>query len=299
MTFEEWPNGRYPSLCSGKFDVHVSENWTMNPIYSDQKFEAIVYSTNRSLIAQCYRAMSENRFNWIMLDSAKLASDYLSHEHFDFILVDLDSPEGASILSGLSSGKFSQGVVFAISGEATDPGILKLCYQSQFFYPVRLDDIESHLYRAVPLAERRSAHKQVQVSAELSINSQETNLYPTLNIEHNPEALRSNSLALYARRIGKLGRALVSGFADVLRMKHSLSVIAQERAASFMAALGTIWFVADITSNFHSIVSIGPPSSGPTELIGLSVLLWLCAKSRRSSSSSMVPAQVEASEKAQ
>jgi hypothetical protein len=69
--------------------------------------------------------------------------------------------------------------------------------------------------------------------------------------------------------------------------EHSLSVIAQERLASGIAALGAIWFVNDITSNFRGLTQIHPYSSYSIQLIALSVLLWLCAKQRRFSTLSV------------
>jgi hypothetical protein len=55
----------------------------------------------------------------------------------------------------------------------------------------------------------------------------------------------------------------------------------EERAASLLAAAGSIWFVQALTSNYHRAVQILPPTGGPTELIGIAILVWLHAKHRR------------------
>ena len=57
--------------------------------------------------------------------------------------------------------------------------------------------------------------------------------------------------------------------------------IREEWAASLLAAIGSIWFVYDLTSHFHRAVQILPPTGGPTELIGIAILIWLHAKHRR------------------
>lgn len=57
----------------------------------------------------------------------------------------------------------------------------------------------------------------------------------------------------------------------------------EELAASLLAAAGSLWFVFEITRNFHRISQVLPPTGGPTEMIGLAVLIWLHAKHRRES----------------
>jgi hypothetical protein len=57
----------------------------------------------------------------------------------------------------------------------------------------------------------------------------------------------------------------------------------EELAASLLAAAGSIWFVFELTRNFHRIFQVLPPTGGPTETIGLAVLIWLHAKHRRES----------------
>lgn len=55
----------------------------------------------------------------------------------------------------------------------------------------------------------------------------------------------------------------------------------EEWAASLLAAAGSIWFVQEVTRTYHRAIQILPPTGGPTELIGLSILIWLHAKHRR------------------
>jgi hypothetical protein len=51
-----------------------------------------------------------------------------------------------------------------------------------------------------------------------------------------------------------------------------------ERVASLIAAGGSVWFTQELTRSFCRIVSVSAPTGGPTEVIGLSVLLWIWAK---------------------
>jgi hypothetical protein len=55
----------------------------------------------------------------------------------------------------------------------------------------------------------------------------------------------------------------------------------EEWAASLLAAAGSLWFVQELTRTYHRAVQILPPTGGPTELIGLAILIWLHAKHRR------------------
>lgn len=55
----------------------------------------------------------------------------------------------------------------------------------------------------------------------------------------------------------------------------------EEWAASLLAAAGSIWFVEEVTRTYHRAIQILPPTGGPTEMIGVAVLIWLHAKHRR------------------
>jgi len=55
----------------------------------------------------------------------------------------------------------------------------------------------------------------------------------------------------------------------------------EEWAASLLAAAGSLWFVQELTRTYHRAIQILPPTGGPTEVIGLAILIWLHAKHRR------------------
>jgi hypothetical protein len=60
-----------------------------------------------------------------------------------------------------------------------------------------------------------------------------------------------------------------------------MSLPTLEWTASLMAAAGSLWFVNEITKAFARLYLVIPPTGGPTEVIGLSVLIWLYAKHQR------------------
>jgi len=64
--------------------------------------------------------------------------------------------------------------------------------------------------------------------------------------------------------------------------RHLLSIRAEERFGSLVAAAGTIWAVYVATYDYAGLwrFQIAPP--GPIEVCGLGVLAWLHAKWRRS-----------------
>jgi hypothetical protein len=55
----------------------------------------------------------------------------------------------------------------------------------------------------------------------------------------------------------------------------------EELVASLVAGAGSLWFVFDLTRDFHRLFQVLPPTGGPTEVIGIAVLIWLHAKHRR------------------
>lgn len=61
-----------------------------------------------------------------------------------------------------------------------------------------------------------------------------------------------------------------------------LSVRAEERIASLIAAGGAIWTVHLTTIDFHNLLQIPVLPQGPLEVIAVGVLMWLHAKWRRS-----------------
>jgi hypothetical protein len=60
-----------------------------------------------------------------------------------------------------------------------------------------------------------------------------------------------------------------------------MNVVKVEWIASLMAAVGSVWFVNEITRGFQRLYLVLPPTGGPTEIIGLAVLIWLYAKHQR------------------
>jgi hypothetical protein len=66
------------------------------------------------------------------------------------------------------------------------------------------------------------------------------------------------------------------------RKEHFLSIRAEERVASLIAAAGMIWAVYAVTVDYAELwrFQILPP--GPIEVCGIGVLAWLHAKWRRS-----------------
>lgn len=241
------------------------------------KFEALVYTENRAVAVRCAEAFADFPVDWMMFDESSLALEYLSKERFDYVVLDLDSGTSSILVDVVSSGINLRSVVLALTLAPVDPGILNLCYNSQVFYPVRPSNIEEELYRSVPFAERISVQKQHitagQTCSEV-IEDSAISLEPAIRFS-----------ALFARAM-LVGKGWADSLGGVFRMKHSLSIVAQEWVSSILACIGTMWFVQEITVNFNGIEFMKPPSAGPTYLIALALLLWLCAKQRRTSKSS-------------
>lgn len=55
----------------------------------------------------------------------------------------------------------------------------------------------------------------------------------------------------------------------------------EEWAASLLAGAGSTWFVYAITLANPRLIQYLPPTGGPTEIMGLAILVWLHAKHRR------------------
>jgi hypothetical protein len=135
------------------------------------------------------------------------------------------------------------------------------------FYPVRPTEIEEQLYRTIPLAERLAGERR-EVGAIASPDTEEA-------AAENPVMKEFSWLSVL------LAKTAAAAFRSIFEMKHSLGIVAQERAASLLASFGTMWFVQEITRDFRGIQFIDPPSAGPSYLMALGLLLWLCAKHRR------------------
>jgi len=82
-------------------------------------------------------------------------------------------------------------------------------------------------------------------------------------------------------KTARASNGVFTSLKDMLQNRHSLSVVAHERLASAIAAAGTMWYVNEVTDHFIGLQYIQPPSAGPTYLVAIALLLWLCAKSRR------------------
>lgn len=231
----------------------------MNVLDGTERLKALVYSSNKELALQCSESFKDLPVDWVEQDNKSSAADLLTKAHFRFVLLDLRSSGGAALLESLRAAGISRTIVLVISSAPIDPTVLQMCYKSQFFYPVRPGDIRDQLCRAIALAELSSARdSSVPIEGELV----------------SLEGASPSAVVLLRDR-------MLHRFARVLRMQHSLSIAAHERLASLLAVAGAIWLAGDIHANFKGLASIGSPSAGPTYLVALSVLLWLCAKSRR------------------
>lgn len=60
-----------------------------------------------------------------------------------------------------------------------------------------------------------------------------------------------------------------------------MKFVTLEWVASLMAGAGSVWFIHEVTRAFQRLPLVLPPTGGPTELIGISVLIWLYAKYQR------------------
>jgi hypothetical protein len=237
--------------------------------YCFQKFEAIVYSQSRVVAARCAKAFAELPLDWVLPLESCLASDYLSRQRFDFVVIDLDAPEGPSILDLLISTRALHGAVFAITAGRVEAATLARCYDLQISYPTRPEEIIDELHRALPLAERLSAAASRPRPEGVS-----EGLLPSPEEELVGVGFGSAFLSQLKSKPMQWLDALFS-------MSHSFSVLAHERFACGMASVGAIWFVESLTQNFRGVASMGPPPPGPAEMIAISVLLWLSAKYRR------------------
>lgn len=250
-------------------------------------FEALVYTQDRAVEISCAKAFVELGLDWMMLREADRIPGLLSTNRFDFVVFDVDTPEGISLLAEVvTDNEELRSVVLAVSSAPADASLLQLCYRSQVYYPVRPRDIEADMQSALCFAE--TLH--VQTPAATSKSAAPKNMEPQpivvdepRSVAVEPKVFRDGFIDLGALllKANKARVATLSFCQDLIRMRHSLSIVAQERAASGIASAGMMWYVHEVTSTFVGIQFIDPPSQGPTYLVALSVLLWLCAKSRR------------------
>lgn len=55
----------------------------------------------------------------------------------------------------------------------------------------------------------------------------------------------------------------------------------EEWVASLLAGAASVWFVSVLCHGVRHLYQVLPPTGGPTEMIGVAVLIWLHAKHRR------------------
>jgi hypothetical protein len=241
----------------------------------DSRFEALVYTDDPGLAARCAKSFAEFPVDWVMFYQPSLALDYLSRERFDYVILDLDSADrGSTLIDTLRAGAKLHGIIMAITAGPVDPAILDLCYASSVFYPVRPAELQERLFSTMPLADRL-APETPQVAA----------MEEATEAEDVESIAAPSDIAIFSALAVFFGKALVRLLAGILGMKHSLGILAQERVSSMMASAGSVWFVQEITRDFRGVEFIAPPSAGPSYLMALGLLLWLCAKHRRVSES--------------
>ena len=247
---------------------------------SKNNFEIFFYSANPPLAHQYANCLVRFPANWICFNEPEIAGDFLAKHHFDFVVLDLDSADGRSLLQHLcDSGKARQSVVLAVTSESVDASSLALCYEFGIYYPVRPSEVRVHLNRSLPVADRLAQRRAARMAEA----------QPTVS---NAEDF-SSEMPGVLEEIIQTSKAFAWLFRSVatsiLCMRHSLSIAAQEWVASLLSAVATMWFVQESTVNFRGLLNLAPPSAGPTYLFALSLLLWICAKQRRFIKRQVVP----------
>ena len=239
-------------------------------VVQEKTLEALIYSKSRSVSAQCAAAFAEIPVDWVRVDDPQFAEALLNSSSYDFVLLDLDSEYGTSLLPDVRKDSECRrhGVIVAITNLETDAEVLKMSYESLIFYPVRPKDICSEVHRGLPLAERINASSKFVPDA------------------HSPwqewlaKRAAQDAVTAAPQPTASTWRTLASKTADFFS-HHSLSIVWQERVASLVSAAGAIWYVHEVTKDWSRLAFLLPATPGPAELIGVSVLLWLCAKHRR------------------
>lgn len=239
---------------------------------STNSFEALLYSADVARAQQYATSIGEFPATWVGFHEPEMVRDVLAREQFDFIVLDVECDDGRGMLQELcDSGAARQTVILAVTSGAVDAEILVRCYESGVFYPVRPNEIRANLYRSLPVAERRAQQRAVVVAEKEPVSS--------AGEEENaamPEVVQE--VIHTSKAFAWLLAALAT---SIFCMRHSLGIVAQERAASLLSGVASIWFVQESTENFRGLLNVGPPSAGPSYLLALSLLLWLCAKQRR------------------
>jgi len=239
------------------------------------KFEALLYSANPRLAEQYASSFADLPANWMCFNEPETAADFLAKEHFDFIVLDLESANGRSLLQQLcDSGTARQSVILAVTGGTVDASTLSLCYEFCVFYPVRPNEIRANLHRSLPVAERFAQDREAIASEAQPVSS----------VDEEAESAMPSMVEEVIHTSKAFAWLFAAVATSIFCMKHSLGITAQERVASVLSGVASIWFVQESTANFKGLLNMGPPSAGPSYLLALSILLWLCAKQRRANS---------------
>jgi hypothetical protein len=241
-------------------------------VLQDRNLEAFIFSDDRRVSARCAEAFAELPVDWVKTEDPEMAQQLLGNSNFDFVLLDLDAPTGTALLPRVrpESTDRKHAVVLGITNGGIDADILEMSYESLIFYPVRPDQICSEVHRALPLAERIATRTKPSSEDAQEASVGEAKSYSIVDLLRAIIGrIRANSLL--NSKLSQLTR---------LGTHHSLSIIGQERAASLISAAGTIWYVHEVTRDWTRLAFL-VPAVGPTEMIGVAVLLWLCAKHRR------------------
>jgi ActR/RegA family two-component response regulator len=267
-------------------------------------FDALVFTDDRDVELRCATAFAALPLDWTIADDLTDACDLLAANRFDFVVVDTDAEGGSTLLATLlTADAETRSAVLAVSSAPVDPVLLRMCYQAQFYYPVRPRDIEDAIFLAVPLAEQLKSPEEALAPAALCPSRPPQAVYEEActAAPMQPEPTEVDGRIFHDGHVhvgallvamSKAGPLAAAGLMRLLRMNHSLSIRAHEWIASLMAAAGTAWYVHEITSQFQDLLSIQPPSPGPTYVTALGLLLWLCAKSRRVAQQSQTRASV-------
>lgn len=241
--------------------------------------EALVYTQDRAVEIRCTQAFAELPLDWTMLRDSGEVSSFLNGSSVGFVVFDVDAPGGSSLLAELlATNSELRTVILAVSSAPVNAELLQMSYRSQVYYPVRPRDLEDSIAHALPFAV--SLYEDTARKAQQPANRPEY-----CAADHAIFKDGAIHVGPLVSKTAQLASGMASWVKGMLQMKHSLSIMAQERAASILSSVGVMWYVQEITSDFRGLQFINPPSPGPTYLIALSLLLWLCAKSRRATSS--------------
>ncbi len=234
-----------------------------------KNFEALICTPSRTVAALCAVALADLPIDWIMADSSQQAKRYLARDEFDFVLIDFESEDAEDLL--LSSAA-ANSLVLVMTSRPVDARILCLSHEYRFYYPVRPAEVPALMQSLATLADNLASKVPVQTILPSPARTAGRDLPSRSGVQH---------AASKREWIASLEGETVQDSSKQKFMQHSLSITTQERVASIIAAIGSIWYVQQITGDFRGLQVLGPPAPGPIELIVVALLLWICAKHRR------------------